>query len=620
MNLQTKIILLLIPILAIPLAIVGLIAYQQLYQNTLQNRLHEMELALDQVKRSFAQELTAIEANITLFSSNYLVQKYAVTTDENERFGLLQRPLLNLFDSYQKTFPDYYEIRFIFPDGYEGARLTPKPMANASEEELDDPFIQSLFNEDRNVKSSIHINPDNEELALYTGLPLYLSDPSVEPLSAPQVLRGAVTITNNLNILRSLVLNTKFGNSGHLLVLSKNGDTYFNQVEVNNIAPSIKMSPNSLQNLLSADKEAELINLSGSNYYVRSSQFFPGMYLVAVLGESELEPITQNLALTVILITIVSILIFSFLVFFLIRRLVLIPLEQLDRVSTQISKGELNVQVESHGDDEISRLATTFNEMIINLQIANQDIKQFNRELENRVHERTAELKSVNHELESFAYSVSHDLRTPLRAIDGFSHALADDYGDILDENGKEYLRRVRKGAQRMGILIDDLLQLSRINRVDIEKKAVDLAVVAEEVIEELKAGDPDKKVDIKIGGDLKAFGDSQLLRVLMDNLLSNAWKFTGREPLASIIFDHDDKNPDIFYVKDNGVGFTMKNEKKLFGAFERLHNISEFPGSGVGLATVKRIINRHGGEIWAEAKEGEGATFFFTLNPKDKK
>ena len=617
MNLQSKIILFLVPVLAVPIAIVGFIAYSQLQQNTLDNRFQEMGLVLSQVENSFNQQLTSINANIALFTSNYLVHKYALTTDETERFGLLQRPLLNLFRGYQQTYPDYYEIRFVLPDGYESARLTSQPLRNATEEELDDPLIQALFSQDRQVKTSIHINPDNQELALFAGMPLYLRDLSVEPLSAPEVLRGALLITYNLQSLKSLVATTSFGEAGTLMVISLDGDIHFadnSQGQVNGFGD--KLTTGQVSGVLAASQQPMSIAVSGTDYYVRSSEFFPGYHMVALLPTAELVQITQSLAINVIAVTIVSILVFSLLVFFLVRRLVISPIEELDRVSTLVSQGELNVHVEAFGNDEIAHLARTFNGMTENLHRANEQVKQFNKDLEQRVQERTAELKSVNHELESFAYSVSHDLRAPLRAIDGFSHALVEDYHAKFDQQGQEYLDRVRGGAQRMGKLIDDLLQLSRINRDEIDLNEVDLGIIAQEVIEELKAGEPDRKVKTQFAKNLKVIGDPRLLRVLLDNLLGNAWKFTGREQVATIILDRDSKDPDILFVSDNGVGFNMDHEKKLFGAFERLHNINDFPGSGVGLASVMRIINRHGGSIWAEAEEGEGATFFFTLKP----
>lgn len=245
-----------------------------------------------------------------------------------------------------------------------------------------------------------------------------------------------------------------------------------------------------------------------------------------------------------------------------------------------------------------------------------QEIQQFNEDLEQRVHERTSELEAVNKELESFSYSVSHDLRTPLRAIDGFSLALVEDYGDQLDGTAHDYLQRVRNGAQRMGILIDDLLQLSRVNRGELIRKEVDLGKIAEAVLAELQAGEPDRQVELILDSNMQVKGDPRLLRVILDNLLGNAWKFTAREAVSHITLKHKTGQPGVFYISDNGVGFDMRHADKLFGAFQRLHRTIEFPGTGVGLATVQRIIHRHGGRVWAEAREGEGASFYFTLGP----
>jgi PAS domain S-box-containing protein len=243
------------------------------------------------------------------------------------------------------------------------------------------------------------------------------------------------------------------------------------------------------------------------------------------------------------------------------------------------------------------------------------ELKKREKELDDLAHR----LQASNRELESFSYSVSHDLRAPLRAIDGFSLALVEDYGDQLDETAHDYLQRVRNSAQRMGMLIDDMLQLSRVNREELTLQEVDLGEIAKAVMEELQAAEPDRQVELTMGPDLHVHGDPRLLRVMMDNLLGNAWKFTSRKPDAHIIFKHKADQPDIFYISDNGVGFDMRHKDKLFGAFQRLHRVKEFPGTGVGLATVQRIIHRHGGRVWAEAREGEGATFYFSLGPQGK-
>ncbi len=225
------------------------------------------------------------------------------------------------------------------------------------------------------------------------------------------------------------------------------------------------------------------------------------------------------------------------------------------------------------------------------------------------------QLKAANQELEAFSYSVSHDLRAPLRAIDGFSQALLEDYPDKLDEQGRNYLARVRAATQRMAELIDDMLQLSRVTRAEMRQETVDLSALADSVVADLRRTEPQRQVEVTIQSGLQAEGDAKLLRIALVNLLSNAWKFTGRQPSARIEFGEVINGTErAFYVRDNGVGFDMAYVDKLFGAFQRLHAMSEFPGTGIGLATVQRIINRHGGSVRAEAAVNQGATFFFAL------
>jgi PAS domain S-box-containing protein len=242
-------------------------------------------------------------------------------------------------------------------------------------------------------------------------------------------------------------------------------------------------------------------------------------------------------------------------------------------------------------------------------------------ELELRVQERTAELLTVNRELESFAYSISHDLRSPLRAIDGFSKLLLDEYGERLDRQGANYLERVRRAAQRMGTLIDDLLELSRVTRQGMRRDRVDLSLLASDVLEELAKAMPQRRVLARVEPGCTAVGDPQLLRVLMQNLLDNAWKYTAHRPEARIEFGREpgEDGGVAFYVRDNGAGFDMRYADRLFVPFQRLHRPEEFEGSGVGLASVARVAHRHGGKVWAESSPGRGATFRFTLGePRD--
>jgi len=228
---------------------------------------------------------------------------------------------------------------------------------------------------------------------------------------------------------------------------------------------------------------------------------------------------------------------------------------------------------------------------------------------------RSAELEASNKELEAFAYSVSHDLRAPLRAIDGFSLALLEDYARILDDRGRDYLARVRAASQRMGALIDDLLKLSRVTRAPMNRQMVDLSRMVEDIADELSREEPNRKVEFVIEKGLTADGDPQLLRSALENLVNNAWKFTGRRADARIEFGARQQDTGTaYFIRDNGAGFDMAYADKLFAPFQRLHSSNEFPGTGVGLAAVQRVIHRHGGTVWAEGALGAGASFFFTL------
>lgn len=240
-------------------------------------------------------------------------------------------------------------------------------------------------------------------------------------------------------------------------------------------------------------------------------------------------------------------------------------------------------------------------------------------ELNQRLAQRNRELEASNQELESFSYSVSHDLRAPLRTIDGFSMMLANRYADVLDDNARGLLDRVRGAAQRMAGLIDDLLCLSRITRSKLCCERIDLSTLAGEVTESLRAAQPDRSVEMIIAPDVTCFGDANLLRILLDNMLSNAWKYTSQRPHARVeIGTTEQEGEQVYCVRDNGAGFDMKYASKLFTAFQRLHTIHEFPGNGIGLATAARIVHRHGGRIWAEAAVDQGASFYFTLAAKD--
>ncbi len=245
-----------------------------------------------------------------------------------------------------------------------------------------------------------------------------------------------------------------------------------------------------------------------------------------------------------------------------------------------------------------------------------RDITQ-RKQAEDRLKRYAEDLEAANRELDAFAYSVSHDLRAPLRSIDGFSQALLEDYAGRLDDAGRQYLQRVRAGSQQMALLIDDLLKLSRVTRAEMRREPVDLSRLAQDIAADLRRSDPQRQVEFVIASGLETSGDPRLLRVALENLLGNAWKYTAKHPRARIEFGITGGGQDVtpaYYVRDDGAGFDMAYAGKLFGAFQRLHTPGDFEGTGIGLATVRRIVGRHGGRVWGEGAVERGATFYFTL------
>lgn len=286
------------------------------------------------------------------------------------------------------------------------------------------------------------------------------------------------------------------------------------------------------------------------------------------------------------------------------------PIRRLEQVAQIIGRGNFEHRTRISVDSEIGDLSRAIDEMTERLAASDVALRQ-----------RSAQLEDANRELESFSYSVSHDLRAPLRGIDGWSAALADDLGERLDDTTRKHLAFIRAEAQRMGHLIDDLLALSRVSQHEFRRERVDLSAIAQTVAQRLATAHPGRRIEFTVQPGLAAQGDARMLEIALTNLLDNACKFSGPRDTAVIEVGETEcevpgtgARSKAFFVRDNGVGFDMTHADKLFGAFQRLHRASEFPGTGIGLATVQRIIHRHGGRIWADAQLDRGATFHFTL------
>jgi signal transduction histidine kinase len=288
----------------------------------------------------------------------------------------------------------------------------------------------------------------------------------------------------------------------------------------------------------------------------------------------------------------------------LIHRGVLVPIQRLQQATREVASGNWAFRLDIGGHDEIGEMSRNFDAMTTTLRNSFAQIERSNQEL-----------ATLNHEIESFSYSVSHDLRAPLRSMDGFSLALLEDYGDRLDDEGREHLSRIRAASQRMGRLIDELLGLSRVTRTELVLRNVDLGAMARDIASSMQKMHPERAMRWEIDEGLTVQADKSLMQIAMQNLLENAWKFTSKTADAVIRVGSTVKDGrPVCFVGDNGVGFDMTYADRLFGAFQRLHHETEFPGTGIGLAIVHRIMRRHDGSIWAEARPGHGATFYFHL------
>src|SRR2546422_4498892 len=286
-----------------------------------------------------------------------------------------------------------------------------------------------------------------------------------------------------------------------------------------------------------------------------------------------------------------------------------------DRAETDMSRGYELGAVDFVFAPVVPTIMRAKVAVFVELYRAQQELRRYRTQLERLVQDRTTALTAINRELEAFSYSVSHDLRAPLLAFDGLNRSLLDDYGEKLDPRAKDYLQRMRRASERMTSVFDGLQTLFRVTSGGIHPEPCDISAMASEIVEEIRAADPERNVQVGIAEALTVSADPRLARILLTNLISNAWKFTAKEAAARVevgaeVVDGDTR----LFVRDNGVGFDMIYAHKLFGAFQRLHSQSEFPGVGIGLATVRRIVNRHGGRAWAEGAVGEGATFYFVF------
>ena len=502
------------------------------------------------------------------------------------------------------------------------------------------PWYKEAIKKGKATWSSIYVWFNQAEIAIDATLPVY---------GQQKNKLGVLDTPFKLSRISDYLRQLKISKSGQSFIIERSGILVASSSD---IKPFILKKDNKPQRIKASDSQNTLIkstanflykhfdNLNKINrplhleFYNNNQRLllqvlpFQDSYgidwlIVLVVPEADfMEQINANNQITII--SCIAALLVAIFTGVMTARWVIKPILDLNASAKFIARGEWGKTVKIERYDELGELGQSFNSMAAQLETSfsemqnlNIELKQLNQSLEQRVTERTAELKAANLELEAFSYSASHDLRSPLRSINGFSQILLNRYGDKLDNSGKDYLQRLCKNATRMGQIIDDLLAFSRVTRSEINRTQVDLSRIARDISENLNLSQPERQVEWIIAPGIVANGDTSLLRIVLENLLNNAWKFTSNQTHSRIEFNVklQEDGTRAYFVRDNGAGFDMAYANKLFQAFQRLHSNAEFPGNGIGLAIVQRIIYRHSGKVWAESRVSGGSTFYFTVN-----
>ena len=573
--------------------------------------------AADSVKEFIDDKFTALDSAID-FTNLY-------RTSQNDQ-KLVLKKLLGMEPSFRHVILfDTQEQELLHV-----SRLSHRVSAHVTED-----IRQELFSQTRQSTryiSSIIIDEITSEPLVIMAVPVTNVFGDVQGILAAEV---------NLKFMWDLVDHIKIGRNGYAYVVDKGG--YL--IAFQDISRVLKR-----ENLRFVPEVREFTNCDVSGHISRAeiskgilggsvltTHVHLGMPKWAVVVELPIMEAYETVIRTFvfsILIMICSVILAIISGIVLAKRMAK-PIVELSDATRKVGKGKLDTQIAIQSKNEIGQLASSFNRMIKDLKKVTvsrdalmKEVKQRKRaeealhraydelkKSEERELERAAQLEASNRELEAFSYSVSHDLRAPLRGIDGFSQALLEDYANQLDTQGKDYLQRVRAASQRLELIIDDMLILSRVTRSEMRRELVNLSTMAQEVATEFQTNHSERAVSFVIVPGLVVKADPNLMRLALENLLDNAWKFTSKHSTARIEVGVTANEGDkAFYIRDDGAGFDMAYAGKLFGAFQRLHPTTEFGGTGIGLATVQRIIHRHGGRVWAEGAVEQGATFYFTL------
>jgi signal transduction histidine kinase/CheY-like chemotaxis protein len=630
MNLQTRLLLPVVALVATPLLLLGWISHTKLHDLSSERTLQEMATVVDQLGQNVEARLQTAEANISFFSNSDLLKRYLLTTDEDNRHDELLPQLLGLFHSYQRTYPEYYEIRVLSPDGHEEARATSRPIINVSESEAHMEYFQRLQDSDGSVFTTIFQNPDNQDLSFLLIKPLLYTDVSLDPIPRKPTLRGYLAITLSTDFLRGIIDQGRVGETGWVYLSDDRGAILFHP---DHRHKGRQQPPGLLSGIMSSIETGEVFKYHDeqANLYL-GRQLHPQLYLVAALPVGDLLAASRSMSVMVSLLTFVAITLTIGLLLLALRRLLVRPILQLNRAATAIGQGDLQAEVRIHRNDELGQLAQSFNEMSGRLRDSHLELQERHR----RLLAANEAAQAANRAKSRFLATMSHEIRTPMNGVLGMLELLGH---TSLTEKQQRFIVTARRSGRSLLRIIDDILDFTKIEAGRLELNEVSFRL--DELIEDLgdQFGPRAHSAGIELihwiepDVPLRLRGDVDRLHQIITNLLGNAIRFTeqGHVSLWVSLTRQNGSNPEahppgppeqddhtllLFEVRDTGIGISADAQQKIFRAFSQADGSTtrKYGGTGLGLAITRQLVQLMGGQLGVESHAGKGSTFWFTV------
>ncbi|SEH05629.1 ATP-binding protein [Candidatus Venteria ishoeyi] len=616
MKLQSKILLAVFPLIVIPLFILGTIAYQRLQQTATDTLVAQMQTLLQQTAQQVHSFEQTAKANARLFAASQMIHGYLLA-DEEERYNLLQLPLLKLFTSYQQAYPEYIEIRVILPDGYEDARFAIPELPNLTEEEADSAYFQHWLEHPQTLYLNYLHNPDNQEYSLQVAQRLQFINPSIQERNNQQhtaKLRAFLVITVRLDYLWQQAKQNKVGKQGQLFFTDAKGQILFH-AQPEKVG---KQLPDALSQMMPDKGEVQQHGATG--LYYQGLRLNPDLWAFAVLPEVEFLAESQRLGFAVAAITLITIIFTLLLLMLLLNHLLIKPIKDLGKAAQSLSQGDLDAQLLVHSRDEMGLLTQRFNRMAQYLKTAQEQKDQAQAEALENKEQAIENLKQADRLKDEFLANTSHELRTPLNAIIGIGQSLLDGIGGKPSEVQAQNLRMIVQSGKRLSNLVNDILDAfkMRTKELQLQRSSVDLYTISSLTLElslTLVAGKSVKLLNEVPKNLPPVDADENRLQQILLNLIGNAIKFT-HEGQIIVSASVDKQGFMAVRVQDTGIGIAKDQQKTIFDAFEQGDGSTarEYGGTGLGLSVTQQLVELHGGKIQVESVVEQGSCFIFTL------